>query len=62
MLHLSGISHHRKVRVWTIWISNIGPARKDGDKFIGVGGQTVQEVTDKPLSLDTPTRLRWKLA
>ncbi|MBN1644096.1 MAG: dihydropteroate synthase [Dehalococcoidales bacterium] len=32
---------------------NIGPARKDGDKFMEWVVKTVQEVTDKPLSLDT---------
>ncbi len=32
---------------------NIGPARKDGNKFMEWVVKTVQEVTDKPLSLDT---------
>ena len=32
---------------------NIGPARKEGDKFMEWMVKTVQEVTDKPLSLDT---------
>ena len=32
---------------------NIGPARKDGDQFMDWVVRTVQEVTDKPLSLDT---------
>jgi 5-methyltetrahydrofolate corrinoid/iron sulfur protein methyltransferase len=32
---------------------NIGPARKEGDKFMEWVVKTVQEVTDKPLSLDT---------
>ena len=32
---------------------NIGPARKDGDKFMEWVVKTVQEVTDIPLSLDT---------
>ena len=32
---------------------NIGPARKDGDKFMEWVVRTVQEVTDLPLSLDT---------
>ena len=32
---------------------NIGPARKDGDKFMEWVVKTVQEVTDVPLSLDT---------
>ncbi|MDD5287627.1 MAG: dihydropteroate synthase [Dehalococcoidales bacterium] len=32
---------------------NIGPARKDGDKFMEWVVDTVQKVTDKPLSLDT---------
>ncbi len=32
---------------------NIGPARKDGDKLMEWVVKTVQEVTDKPLSLDT---------
>ena len=32
---------------------NIGPARKDGDKFMEWVVKTVQEVTDLPLSLDT---------
>jgi len=32
---------------------NIGPARKEGDKFMEWIVKTVQEVTDKPLSLDT---------
>jgi 5-methyltetrahydrofolate corrinoid/iron sulfur protein methyltransferase len=32
---------------------NIGPARKDGDQFMEWVVKTVQEVTDKPLSLDT---------
>jgi 5-methyltetrahydrofolate corrinoid/iron sulfur protein methyltransferase len=32
---------------------NIGPVRKDGDKFMEWVVKTVQEVTDLPLSLDT---------
>ncbi|MDP2919932.1 MAG: dihydropteroate synthase [Dehalococcoidia bacterium] len=32
---------------------NIGPARKEGDKFMEWMVKTVQEVTGKPLSLDT---------
>lgn len=32
---------------------NIGPARKEGDKFMEWMVKTVQEVTNKPLSLDT---------
>ena len=32
---------------------NIGPARKDGAELMAWVVQTVQEVTDKPLSLDT---------
>jgi cobalamin-dependent methionine synthase I len=32
---------------------NIGPARKEGDKFMEWMVKTVQEVTSKPLSLDT---------
>jgi len=32
---------------------NIGPARKEGDKFMEWVVKTVQEVTDIPLSLDT---------
>ncbi len=32
---------------------NIGPARKNGDEFITWMVNTVQEVADKPLSLDT---------
>jgi 5-methyltetrahydrofolate corrinoid/iron sulfur protein methyltransferase len=32
---------------------NIGPARKSGDEFMSWVVQTVQEVTRKPLSLDT---------
>ena len=32
---------------------NIGPARKGGDEFMTWMVNTVQEVTDKPLSLDT---------
>jgi len=32
---------------------NIGPARKAGDELMAWAVQTVQEVTDKPLSLDT---------
>ncbi len=32
---------------------NIGPARKEGDKLMEWVVKTVQEVTDKPLSLDT---------
>src|SRR4030042_64630 len=33
---------------------NIGPARKEGDKFMEGMGKTGQEVTNKPPSLDTP--------
>ncbi len=36
---------------------NIGPARKEGDKFMEWVVKTVQEVTDKPLSLDTTNPL-----
>lgn len=36
---------------------NIGPARKEGDKFMEWMVKTVQEVTDKPLSLDTTNPL-----
>jgi 5-methyltetrahydrofolate corrinoid/iron sulfur protein methyltransferase len=36
---------------------NIGPARKEGDKFMDWMVKTVQEVTDKPLSLDTTNPL-----
>ena len=36
---------------------NIGPARKDGDKFMEWVVKTVQEVTDLPLSLDTTNPL-----
>jgi 5-methyltetrahydrofolate corrinoid/iron sulfur protein methyltransferase len=36
---------------------NIGPARKDGDKFMEWVVKTVQEVTDTPLSLDTTNPL-----
>ena len=36
---------------------NIGPARKDGDKFMEWVVRTVQEVTDLPLSLDTTNPL-----
>ncbi len=36
---------------------NIGPARKEGDKFMEWIVKTVQEVTDKPLSLDTTNPL-----
>lgn len=36
---------------------NIGPARKEGDKFMEWVVNTVQEVTDKPLSLDTTNPL-----
>ncbi len=32
---------------------NIGPARKAGDELMAWAVETVQEVTDKPLSLDT---------
>jgi 5-methyltetrahydrofolate corrinoid/iron sulfur protein methyltransferase len=32
---------------------NIGPARKNGEEFMSWVVQTVQDVTDKPLSLDT---------
>ena len=32
---------------------NIGPARKSGDELMAWVVNTVQEVTDKPLSLDT---------
>jgi len=32
---------------------NIGPARKTGDELMAWAVKTVQEVTDKPLSLDT---------
>jgi len=32
---------------------NIGPARKSGDEFMAWMVNTVQEITDKPLSLDT---------
>jgi len=32
---------------------NIGPARRAGDELMAWAVQTVQEVTDKPLSLDT---------
>ena len=32
---------------------NIGPARKGGDELMAWAVKTVQEVTDKPLSLDT---------
>jgi cobalamin-dependent methionine synthase I len=36
---------------------NIGPARKDGDSLMHWLVNTVQEVTDKPLSLDTTNPL-----
>ena len=36
---------------------NIGPARKDGDKFMEWVIRTVQEVTNLPLSLDTTNPL-----
>ena len=36
---------------------NIGPARKGGDEFMTWMVETVQEVTDKPLSLDTTNTL-----
>lgn len=36
---------------------NIGPARREGDKFMEWVVKTVQEVTDKPLSLDTTNPL-----
>jgi len=36
---------------------NIGPARKDGEEFMTWVVNTVQEVTDKPLSLDTTNPL-----
>jgi len=36
---------------------NIGPARKEGDKFMEWMVKTVQEVTNKPLSLDTTNPL-----
>jgi 5-methyltetrahydrofolate corrinoid/iron sulfur protein methyltransferase len=36
---------------------NIGPARKEGDKFMEWVVKTVQEVTDLPLSLDTTNPL-----
>jgi 5-methyltetrahydrofolate corrinoid/iron sulfur protein methyltransferase len=36
---------------------NIGPARKEGDKFMEWMIKTVQEVTNKPLSLDTTNPL-----
>ncbi len=36
---------------------NIGPARKEGDKFMEWMVKTVQEVTSKPLSLDTTNPL-----
>jgi 5-methyltetrahydrofolate corrinoid/iron sulfur protein methyltransferase len=36
---------------------NIGPARKDGDKFMEWVVKMVQEVTDTPLSLDTTNPL-----
>ncbi|UCD54208.1 MAG: dihydropteroate synthase [Dehalococcoidia bacterium] len=36
---------------------NIGPARKGGDEFMTWMVNTVQEVTDKPLSLDTTNTL-----
>jgi len=36
---------------------NIGPARKEGDKFMEWMVRTVQEVTNKPLSLDTTNPL-----
>ena len=36
---------------------NIGPARKDGDTLMPWLAKTVQEVTDKPLSLDTTNPL-----
>jgi len=36
---------------------NIGPARREGDQFMEWVVKTVQEVTDKPLSLDTTNPL-----
>ncbi len=36
---------------------NIGPARKTGDELMAWAVKTVQEVTDKPLSLDTTNRI-----
>jgi len=36
---------------------NIGPARKTGDELMAWAVKTIQEVTDKPLSLDTTNRV-----